>query len=120
MKTIVKPSTEKNTYKLIRGGKIVGRIRYWGASREDHPEWDFKDPGDEGIRKPPRYYSQEYMEIIDRFYEKKEAHVGFLPVRDENEFMEVLKQHSIRDYWNEGLIFFFNTEEDLFAARMLV
>lgn len=120
MKTIVKPSTEKNTYKLIRGGKIVGRIRYWGASREDHHEWDFKDRETKVFGSRPGITLAEYMEIIDRFYEKKEASVGFLPVRDESEFMEVLKQHSIRDYWNEGLIFFFHTEEDLFAARMLV
>lgn len=120
MKISVRPQKRKNHYSVVRGNRVVGRLRYWGASREDAHEWDFQDRETKVFGSRPGISKKEYLEIIDRFYEKKERSQGFVQAQDEITFMDTLDRHAIRNYWHEGPVFFFDKEEDLLAARLLL
>lgn len=120
MTVIIATSNKRNEYRVIRDRKTVGRIRYWGASREDRHEWEFLDRETKVYGSRPGITLEEYTEIVSRFYEKKDASAGFVTAQDEWDFRTELKNHSIGNYWNEGNVFFFYDENDLMAARILL
>lgn len=110
---------KKYSYGVFIDGTRVGQMTFQPADKNGSSFNGFRDlhTGIKGNRQG--LTRGEYQDIIRRFYEASHGCIGYIE-EYKGSFEIALQTHKI-PYRNAGdEYYFFHSEEDLFAARMLV